>query len=786
MKLALLVVFVLSISMLTSGLFFFAGESKIACIQPVNVKQLSDSLYSQHDKIGIFRNSDFEYDGFPGSGTEEDPYIIEWLNITTGKNSDSCIIIQDVTAHWIVRNCFLKSYSARSLKLTNSVNGLIESCIMTTYPGSSGSNIYTRWANDIEIVNNTITDNGAGIYITESSQIRIINNTISRNYNGINIASSSFCNIANNTVVSNTNTGLNFDNANNCNVTNNMIENNDEDGIVSGSSTSLRISNNSISWNGNYGMFCAKIPDSVIYGNSILNNSIVGLYITSGNPSNQMQIVSNNILNNTADVIVGPCPDLLFHNNWLGEVIDDGYDNQWDDGISRGNYWNDYDGSGNYSVPGTANSIDRYPFSWGDVPFLDHPVDINYEIGSESNQLIWHPSDSSPDSFIVFKDGAVNQSGVWGGTDIILDIDGLSVGSYNYTLVVNDTLGHSALDTAMVNVYPVAPPSIDSPDDVQYELGWTGYTVTWNVSDLTPSWYDLYKNQVGIASGIWDGSQIRVIVDGLDVGAYNYTLVVFDLFNNSGTDSVWVIVTEDVTSPTINSPDNFGYELGTTGYDISWSPFDLNPAKYNVLKNGSTIETGIWNGSLIVVTVDGLWIGKHNYTIIVYDVANNTAVDFVFVNVTDTICPIINQPSDLAFTQGEIGNSIIWNSTDCDPDAYEVYVNMTLEFSGPWNSSDDVFVLDVDDFQAGAYNCTLIVVDGSGNMANDTVWVFVESEETTTAPSPTTTTSPTETTFTSPSTTTRQSGDIQFVPVILGSIGLATAIIFVAVIIRKR
>jgi len=41
--------------------------------------------------------------------------------------------------------------------------------------------------------------------------------------------------------------------------------------------------------------------------------------------------------------------------------MDDGVNNVWDDGVSLGNYWSDYDGSGPYEVWGDAGAVDRWP-----------------------------------------------------------------------------------------------------------------------------------------------------------------------------------------------------------------------------------------------------------------------------------------------------------------------------------------------------------------------------------------------------------------------------------------
>jgi hypothetical protein len=49
-----------------------------------------------------------------------------------------------------------------------------------------------------------------------------------------------------------------------------------------------------------------------------------------------------------------------FHHNDNG-LLDNGILNYWDDGEKFGNFYDDYIGYGNYTIPGTANSVDHYP-----------------------------------------------------------------------------------------------------------------------------------------------------------------------------------------------------------------------------------------------------------------------------------------------------------------------------------------------------------------------------------------------------------------------------------------
>lgn len=49
-----------------------------------------------------------------------------------------------------------------------------------------------------------------------------------------------------------------------------------------------------------------------------------------------------------------------FHHNDDG-LLDQGSENSWDDGEAYGNFYDNYNGTGVYNIPGTANSVDHYP-----------------------------------------------------------------------------------------------------------------------------------------------------------------------------------------------------------------------------------------------------------------------------------------------------------------------------------------------------------------------------------------------------------------------------------------
>lgn len=89
-------------------------------------------------------------------------------------------------------------------------------------------------------------------------------------------------------------------------------------------------------------------------------------------------------------------------------------------------------------------------------PSLNHPDNIMFIEGQEGNSITWQPYDENPGSYEILVDGELHRSGLWNLTSeaIVEIVDHLTVGNYNYTLIVYDVRGNSASDTVMVTVQP--------------------------------------------------------------------------------------------------------------------------------------------------------------------------------------------------------------------------------------------------------------------------------------------------------------------------------------------
>jgi len=111
-----------------------------------------------------------------------------------------------------------------------------------------------------------------------------------------------------------------------------------------------------------------------VVGNTIDNNGDYGIYIaTNGNGEINSVMMNNIIIDNFKGITVkefaGPgnsAYDLTIHHNMFDNYLnaeDDVVGGFWDDGVSAGNCWGDFEGTAGdpYLIPGAAGTVDRYP-----------------------------------------------------------------------------------------------------------------------------------------------------------------------------------------------------------------------------------------------------------------------------------------------------------------------------------------------------------------------------------------------------------------------------------------
>jgi hypothetical protein len=179
-------------------------------------------------------------------------------------------------------------------------------------------------------------------------------------------------------------------------------------------------------------------------------------------------------------------------------------------------------------------------------------------------------------------------------------------------------------------------PTIDSPPDDVIEAGTGSTFITWVPESDRPSSFTLTRDTpYSVTTGNWNGSSLAFLVENEPPGIYSYELTVYDTAGHSAIDTV-IIEVEDTVDPTISSPSDLEYVVGTTGHNITWQCSDFYPDSYEVWTNTTTGTPAAWPGGSIVIDIDGLDVGTYYYTLTVYDTSGNSVSDTVQVTVTES------------------------------------------------------------------------------------------------------------------------------------------------------
>ena len=276
---------------------------------------------STYFPIRINGDTDFTFANgvFSGSGTKENPYIIEGLTIDA-KGYGYGIYIGNTTAYFVVRNNHIYNasgvdwwpyYYDSGIILYNVTNGIVEN---NTVSNCSRDGISLFSSNSVLVKNNdvtntlnwgieiysshlnTITENylsgnaWAGIRVCASTNNLITNNYCSGNSDGIYLLSSFNNTIMNNTCSDNSDTGILLYYSSNNTIINNNCSGNSYYGIYlyyySGNNT---ITNNTCSGNSDTGILLYSAGDNTITNNNCSGNSYSGMWLYNASSNNTIQ-----------------------------------------------------------------------------------------------------------------------------------------------------------------------------------------------------------------------------------------------------------------------------------------------------------------------------------------------------------------------------------------------------------------------------------------------------------------------------------------------------------------
>ncbi len=536
-------------------------------LNPTNDDGTDTPIVGVDDPIRIINDSDFaeqaEVKGWPGNGTQSDPYVIENLSIVS---SIYCIEIRSVEAVFVIRNCALRTTdtNGRAVYLFEAHEATVIGC--RAEGGLSGIELFQCERCSVQDCNVKYTC--FGINASISPETRISGNTVGNCTFGITLCGSNLTDICNNTVHLN------------------------EWGVMAQSSYGCHLDGNSVTENGNGIELQIRCVNWTVTRNDVLHNSGIGLKVYSD--ASGTVVYDNNMGWNEGS------------NAW-----DDGAYDSWDDGLSRGNSWSDYSGIGSYAIPGSANSADHYPSvleQLGTRGFFASqtkcgPIDCargfvstdvdgpslryylrryyytywGYGFNLSLELFVEDPSGVGQVLMMSSYDGDAWQNATmiqdaanagWYASYLLFPADSSSspvTGYLGYVYEVkyaaNDTLGNWARTQSCT--YQMLFSSLQSDGvsielydtpDLWYLAGTTGHTVTWAVRSGHPNQYALREDSHLIEDWPWTGP-LTANVDGLSLGNHVFALSVSEGWA-SDADNVTVHVVEQLPA---------GYSITTVG-----------------------------------------------------------------------------------------------------------------------------------------------------------------------------------------------------------------------------
>jgi hypothetical protein len=334
---------------------------------------------------------------------------------------------------------------------------------------------------------------------------------------------------------------------------------------------------------------------------------------------------------------------------------------------------------------------------------------------------------------VTYKNGTLIGSKITPANGTLMFVD-LPVAFINWTVIyLGLPVGLGAYSYNLTDVASdVRDPIITGPGDKDVLIGAENVTLTWTLHDEYP-----YSIQVWIDGALndtssWENTTYNYVFNvtaafpKFVIGYYKIKLVAMDQNSNSAENTLTLRFYENVT-PVIEGPGPVEIFFSETGHTLSWNVTDDYVNMYRVLDNQTNVQNGTIDPDepVIQISLDGLSIGIHNFTLYANDTSGNTAANSVLVTVLgDTIPPVITySPSAIHYAQGAENKIYNWTATDDFKESYEILVDGAVVVTGSWTTENIEF--DFGGLAQGEHNVTLRVYDIGGNMAESVVLVTV-------------------------------------------------------------
>jgi len=459
------------------------------------------------------------------------------------------------------------------------------------------------------IENSRFLNNQLAIHLDAASGTTIYNNICETNQNGITLQYSSYNIIERNTCFSNGNAGIHLT-WSNYNILFRNVLNNNNNGIYAGDSSYNIFNRNTYTSNDYIGIALVDSTRNNIT-NSLLSNGEYGIRLTERAKWNNIfdnEIKDNSVYGIEIRFFLHLCEfNSIFHNNMNSnsvQAVDNGDNNEWDDGNGGGNHWSDYsgldngangrpqgDGIGDTNIPHL--NLDGYPFveDWGwmvpNAPNLNDPG----EVDSDGEYTITWDSVDKATSYILEEDTSdtfTSPSVIYDGSQQNYEISGRGNGTYYYRVRAYNEY-HESSNSNVVEIEVDWPPDI--PKNLAAEVDPVGNTLnlSWDLNQVDTKKYEIHYYTNGPPALLdtinhLDNTYSHTgLTDGL---TYYYQILAIDNRDQASelSDSCFGTPMDLMAPPP--PPDLTIYELSYDSITLSWSAgFENDVVGYNVYRS---------------------------------------------------------------------------------------------------------------------------------------------------------------------------------------------------------
>ncbi|MHA2252228.1 MAG: hypothetical protein ACXAD7_17820 [Candidatus Kariarchaeaceae archaeon] len=282
-----------------------------------------------------------------------------------------------------------------------------------------------------------------------------------------------------------------------------------------------------------------------------------------------------------------------------------------------------------------------------------------------------------------------------------------------------------------IEILDISAPYIIDMGDFSIVQGDPNAEYTWEVNDDEIDSYEIHINGILNKSTIGISTPqitISLPLTDFEIGVYTLELFVRDPSGNQAYSVVTITVIEEDVEPKliIESSGDMIVEVGSR-VNITWNVHGSEPDTFLFMINGTVYENGTY---LIEVPIEYMVLSSIsgislNYTLFVNSTNGITNTSTIWIEFVDSHEPLIKGSNDISILDGDLGYSIRWFIVD---ENYELNYTILLNGEAIYNNTalkSDQLDLNLDHLGEGQYNYTLYVIDGGGNIANDTVIVVV-------------------------------------------------------------